>query len=149
MRGLTLWQPWASLVAIGAKSYETRSWSTEYRGSLAIHAAKRQPELPPDVTAGKHMMAALQEADVVWASLPRGAFVAVCRLVDCFPVEDIWPELQELGNEQYFGDYSSGRFGWVLDDIRLLDPPVPARGAQSLWYVAPEIVKELRKLTYP
>ncbi len=40
MRGLTLTQPWASLVALGAKTLETRSWKTNYRGLLAIHAAQ-------------------------------------------------------------------------------------------------------------
>jgi hypothetical protein len=38
MKGLTLTQPWATLVAIGAKRIETRSWPTRYRGLLAIHA---------------------------------------------------------------------------------------------------------------
>ena len=40
MKALTLYQPWATLVAIGAKKIETRSWSTPYRGPLAIHAGK-------------------------------------------------------------------------------------------------------------
>src|SRR3954451_22243677 len=41
---LTLTQPWATLVAIGAKQIETRSWGTSYRGWLAIHAAKGYPD---------------------------------------------------------------------------------------------------------
>lgn len=41
MKALTLCQPWASLIAWGEKQYETRSWSTDYRGLLAIHASKR------------------------------------------------------------------------------------------------------------
>lgn len=40
MKALTLWQPWASLVALGVKTIETRSWSTSHRGPLAIHASK-------------------------------------------------------------------------------------------------------------
>ena len=40
MKVLTLTQPWATLVAIGAKHIETRSWATSYRGPLAIHAGK-------------------------------------------------------------------------------------------------------------
>jgi hypothetical protein len=40
MKAITLTQPWATLVAIGAKKIETRSWATAYRGPLAIHAAK-------------------------------------------------------------------------------------------------------------
>src|SRR5574343_420007 len=43
MRALTLTQPWATLVAIGAKKIETRGWCTDYRGALAIHAAKSIP----------------------------------------------------------------------------------------------------------
>jgi hypothetical protein len=43
MKAITIWQPWASLIAIGAKQYETRSWETKYRGPIAIHAAKKDP----------------------------------------------------------------------------------------------------------
>ncbi len=41
MKAITIWQPWASLLACGAKQYETRSWATSYRGPIAIHAAKK------------------------------------------------------------------------------------------------------------
>src|SRR5574343_1234835 len=44
MKAITLHQPWATLVAIGAKRIETRSWSTNYRGPIAIHAAKGFPK---------------------------------------------------------------------------------------------------------
>lgn len=43
MKALSLTQPWATLVAIGAKKIETRSWSTSYRGPVAIHASKGYP----------------------------------------------------------------------------------------------------------
>ena len=38
MKVLTLKQPWASLVANGYKVYEFRSWKTNYRGEILIHA---------------------------------------------------------------------------------------------------------------
>ena len=41
VKAITIWQPWASLVAVGAKTMETRSWPTKYRGPIAIHAAQR------------------------------------------------------------------------------------------------------------
>lgn len=145
MRGLTLWQPWASLVAIGAKTYETRSWKTDYRGPLAIHAAKRAIELPLHGPTRAAMLDELESAGIQLSDLPLGAFVATCWLIDCFPVEDLWPELHELENEQHFGNWSAGRFAWALTDVRSLDPPIPARGAQSLWYVDPEVVTELRE----
>ena len=40
MKALSLLQPWASLVAIGAKLYETRTWRTPHRGEIAIHASR-------------------------------------------------------------------------------------------------------------
>ena len=39
MKAITIWQPWATLLPLGVKLYETRSWATSYRGPIAIHAA--------------------------------------------------------------------------------------------------------------
>ena len=44
MKAISLWQPWASLIACGAKPFETRSWAPprELIGQrIAIHAAKK------------------------------------------------------------------------------------------------------------
>jgi hypothetical protein len=40
IKAISLWQPWASLMALGLKRHETRHWPTAYRGPIAIHAAK-------------------------------------------------------------------------------------------------------------
>lgn len=39
MKALTLWQPWASLVALGEKRIETRSWSTPFNATQTARAA--------------------------------------------------------------------------------------------------------------
>jgi hypothetical protein len=41
MKAITLWQPWATLLAVGCKHMETRSWPTKYRGEILIHASKK------------------------------------------------------------------------------------------------------------
>jgi hypothetical protein len=41
MKAITILQPWASLIALGAKKFETRSWKTSYQGPIAIHAGKK------------------------------------------------------------------------------------------------------------
>lgn len=41
MKVLTVRQPWASQIVAGLKREEFRSWSTSYRGIVAIHASKR------------------------------------------------------------------------------------------------------------
>jgi hypothetical protein len=41
MKAITIIQPWATLIAFGEKEFETRSWATNYRGNLAIHAGRK------------------------------------------------------------------------------------------------------------
>jgi hypothetical protein len=98
MRAISLWQPWASLIPLGAKKIETRSWSTKYRGPLLIHAAKRwtldqevllsvwnfQSALGPLV--GKPMdLTAHSWPGVRKDNLPFGAIIGLVDLVDCVP----------------------------------------------------------------
>lgn len=148
MRALTLWQPWATLVAIQAKTIETRSWETQYRGPLAIHAAKRA-SVVLEGEARSALYDALREEQILISDLPRGAIVATCELFDCYPVEDLWPELQTLENEQLFGNFGEGRFAWELVNIRRIDPPLQASGRQGLWWVTGDKAQQLRILSYP
>jgi len=135
MKALTLCQPWASLVAIGVKSYETRSWRTSYRGRLAIHAAKRVVHV--DGYAGALIAARLAEAGLCLDSLPIGAVVATCTLTGCYPVDMLWGRLVDMGDEGVFGDWRMGRYAWRLADVVPLDEPIPARGKQRLWVWSP------------
>lgn len=159
MLAITLHQPYATLIAIGAKQIETRSWATAYRGPIAIHAAKTMPEYARDAASGcEPIYRALKAAGYTtrielkthkllnpamrW--LPSSAIVATARLVDCVRVrgysflyqqQSIRPGLllPPEGDELWYGDYTPGRYAWILEDIVPLDPPVPASGAQGLW----------------
>lgn len=132
MKALSLWQPWATLIAIGAKTYETRSWSTDYRGPLLIHASKTDKELQTCYVEP------FREA-LVWGGfknpleLPLGAAVAICDLVDVMRVENV--SFGTNSWEKAFGDYSAGRFAWKLANVKRLDPVVPMRGMQGLFPV--------------
>lgn len=142
MKALTLWQPWASLIAFGAKQIETRSWDTRYRGPLAIHAGKGFPLECRALCAEEPFRSALQAAEIPdWQALPLGAVVAVVTVADCrptgrtlssYPFAPEW--LPEEGSpERAFGDYRPGRYGWFLENILRLPEPVPAKGRQGLW----------------
>lgn len=136
MRAITLWQPWATLVAIGAKEYETRSWKTSYRGPLAIHAALTTKHINL-ARQNESMQTALLDAGyLITEQIPFGAVIAVVELVDCFPVEQIWHQLSE--EEADFGDYGAGRYAWELRLIREVKPYVPVRGRQGIWHWRPE-----------
>lgn len=71
--------------------------------------------------------------DDVIKSLPRGQIIAVCRLGDCFPTRSLMGIQTISEQEQAFGDFSEGRFGFVLKNIRKLDVPIPAKGSLGLW----------------
>lgn len=128
MKAITLWQPWATLIAIGAKRYETRSWSPHYRGPLAIHAAKTGRDIARYRGRPK-IEEALTRAGYSFDTLPLEAMVCTARLEEVLPAEVV--VRQGLADD--FGDYGAGRFAWRLVDVRPLVEPVPTRGWQGFW----------------
>lgn len=147
MKTLTLTQPWATLVAIGAKVIETRSWSTDYRGPLAIHAAKGFPGDARMLCGEPPFSFALGAAGVRYSELPLGAVVAIANLHRVGRIRRrgdgavivAGRDLPVEGDELEFGDYTPGRFGWVLTNVRPLREPIPARGSLGLWDWAPRV----------
>src|SRR5260221_1253433 len=116
MKALTLTQPWATLVAIGAKKIETRSWSTSYRGPLAIHAAKAAHREEAALCLQEPFTSAL--GGRVLYELPLGRVVATVRLVDVRPTsmtigEAAWSDPRQdivlSPQEEAFGDFTPGR----------------------------------------
>ena len=149
--GLSLTQPWATLMAIGAKRIETRSWSTLYRGLVAIQAAKKFPAEAREFCREDAPYFHLTHVHGWEAEdLPLGAIVAVGRLADCRPttydlrtfLPGVWSG--DLEDEERFGDYSPGRFAWLFRNIVAVDPPIPSRGALGLWNVPDDIQVRLR-----
>lgn len=192
MKALTIRQPWASLIAAGVKTIETRSWSTRYRGPLAIHAGRRwdvgwsrhalwhDPDVPSDTRDRNDVLVEKLRCDPMedcngsgyWTvdrygrgHIPRGAVVATCTLADVVPIMDgrsrpimleerslvvreecppwssastttAWVELgargEKVTDQLPFGDFTPGRYAWLLTDITPCDP-VPAKGRQGLW----------------
>ena len=130
MKALTLTQPWATLIAIGAKSIETRSWKTNYRGLLAIHDAVGG--YTDDVWFAKvePFYSCLRRAGIESRQqIPLGGIVAICYLADIKPTGEVHITQQERA----FGDYTPGRFAWFLDDVTRLTPPIGVKGKQGLW----------------
>ena len=127
MKALTIWQPWASLIAAGVKVNETRSWTPPYAligETIAIHAAAR-PVLRPSEYSPVLLTIVLDTFGVGPWLLPRGAVIATARLT-------LVVRTEEIRNPDALGDYSPGRFAWLLEEIVPIDP-VPARGYQRFW----------------
>ena len=162
MKALTIQQPWASLITMGVKIIETRSWSTKYRGPLAIHAGLKKA----NIFENEWIWEPLLYPDRVGrlrTALHLGAVVATCELVDVVPIFDgirqanlrrveidddgLWlcesrddeesdeyseRDWQDISDQLSYGDFSPGRFAWLLSNITPIDP-VPVKGHQGLW----------------
>lgn len=157
MKCLTLTQPWATLVALGAKHIETRNWETLYRGPLAIHAAKgygkggkrgfhARCQYEPFLSALEPHLRIFGHYNCFAA--PLGAIVATCELRDCVRTQYVvdagrctsvsWESGERTiwtltAQERAFGNYEPGRFAWLLANIRALPEPIPCKGALGLW----------------
>jgi len=126
MKALSLTQPWATLVVTGAKRFETRSWGTNYRGPLLIHAAKTFPKYA-------QLFARELMSDRWPWQLPRGAIIGRVVLKNIHRTEDIAPTLTPL--ERLYGDYTPGRWAWELAEAELFEDPIPYKGFSWLFEV--------------
>lgn len=143
MKAISLWQPWATAIARGLKRVETRAWQTEYRGPLAIHAARRMERAAMDelIRRGVPLPA---EANA--QTYPLGALVAVAELATICTTRalrndadgSLWTVRgQDIfgPHERALGDYSDDRYAWILRDVRVLARPVAWRGMRGIFNV--------------
>jgi hypothetical protein len=131
MEALSLLQPWATLVVMGAKKIETRSWSTPFRGRILIHASLGK--------AGSFFAKEPPFSNFItdFNALPFGAIIGEATLTTILRVEDYELPDETMNRltleEKAFGDYSAGRYGWMLEDAIAYVTPIPARGHLRLW----------------
>ncbi|MEM6280554.1 MAG: hypothetical protein AAF787_00055 [Chloroflexota bacterium] len=139
-RVLTLWQPYATFIAMGLKKFETRSWNPitqlppkprlQPGEIIMIHAAKRKLETYEKSLLGSKALAnALMATGRVMPVLPYGAIVCACRFIDAHPTD----EFQAQGIERKLGNYQPGRYAWELELLRVPPEPIPATGKQGIW----------------
>lgn len=132
---ISLWQPWASLLAEGYKSHETRSFQLKMRvhgRRVAIHAAKKRVPLYLFGTALDRRCVELWGHG--WDErLDHGAIVGSC-IFSSFQSTDEEGWLDE--DDLLFGDWSPGRYAWLAQDVRCFVHGIPFPGRQS-WFPVP------------
>ena len=127
-RAISLIQPWATLIVAGLKRYETRSWSTPYRGRILIHASKKLDKrylARPDV-ARLVMQAGL-------TTFPTGVIVGRATIAGCVPSEELADLIPDA--EALVGDFGEGRFAWAMQNAVMFDQPIECKGHLGIWTV--------------
>lgn len=143
-------QPWAHLVVIGAKKIETRSWNTPFKGPLLIHPSLNKYYGPDKISCRelcyKDPFKKYINGGLAYDKLPLGAIVGKVNIrttgILCPPYgaehrnEGIF--FNEWGakfteEELAFGDYSAGRYGWLLSNPERFIDPIPCKGKQGFW----------------
>lgn len=159
LKAITLYEPYASLMAHGIKLNETRPMRTSHRGDIAIHAAKTDYGLSDELTAA--VVHAFHNRGLKPHAATLGCIVAIVELLDVQPSEKFfrgalftrdqhYPKLADgqfpLTEEEFnFGNYAAGRFIYRTRRVRKLKTPVPTRGYQSIgWTVPPDIEARVR-----
>src|SRR6266542_3775250 len=122
-------QPWAELLVTGQKSIEIRSWATDYRGRMWLHAGlKRDPEL---------------EHRFGFKALYTGGFIGSIKLVALVPMtRDRWMQWRDRHLDP--GEFRNGLIAWIVDRPRRFPMPVPSKGQLGLFNPPDEVIQQLK-----
>jgi hypothetical protein len=151
---LSLYQPYATLCVIGAKKYETRSqppYKPVIGKRIAIHAAKTQEGIVGLEPIVVHAMDEAFGTTCWYTRLTYGAVVGTVMLRGAYRIESYYPDERRAYADTVLGDipgsrlgghwlttdllgnYSPGRWAWLLAEPKEFDTPYPARGFQGFW----------------
>lgn len=150
---LTIWQPWATLIVMGAKPYEFRGWPAPlaYRGKrIGVHAGARpvrrsevvdlvmrlrSPEAWTTCLRPEIALPILEKVLTSPGILPLAHMLGTAELGEPIRAHEIVGEFGGVLNDSDRAEHSN--FAWPLTGILPLEPPVPARGAQGFWPWSP------------
>jgi activating signal cointegrator 1 len=138
-RAISIWQPWATLIASGAKKIETRTWAPRWLHMgepVLIHASKRwtedEQDLLDDPMFQLHLSVAAARGLWNFDAPPLGCIVAVATFNVAWRSEELLPKIS--AQERYFGAYAPGYWGWHFPKVRPI-APIPYRGRQGIFPV--------------
>lgn len=143
LKAISLWNPFAMLIALGIKRNETRGWKSSHRGEIAIHAAQRCENESLGRFWKNMVMADPKIGDVPFREW-GGKILCVVNLLVPWSTDD-----RERVNalsvlEVEAGNYEPGRYVWPCDNLRRLTKPVPCVGRQRIWTLSAEVETQVR-----
>lgn len=129
MKVLTLKQPWATLVAEGIKKYEFRSWKTNYRGKILIHAGIGIDKEAMKKFAGLNL------------TFPSKKILAEVEIVDCLFLDDELNKKIISENNMAYGNKKREGYAWMLDNIKKINYEKEINGKLGLWNYDEGLIK--------
>ena len=125
MKVISIKEPYATLIKEKKKRIETRSWKTNYRGEIYIHAS-----ISANLNNLKPELKELFDEE----QLNYGNVICKCNLIDCiYMTKEYIEEIKEKNNQEYLcGLYEEGRYAWILDDIKEIKS-ISAKGQLNIW----------------
>ncbi len=124
MKVISIKEPFATLIKDKIKIYETRSWKTNYRGEIYIHASLSLSKSENVKTANKYLK----------SDIKPGYILCKCELVDCIKMtKEFINYINNETNESDYGRYEEERYAWKLKVIEVLHPPIKAKGKLGIW----------------
>lgn len=123
MKVLTLKQPWATLIVLGIKRYEFRSWKTNYRGTILIHAGKGVDK------------DALEKLSYLNIDFPQGKIIGKADIVDCLLIDDQLNSQIISLNSLVYGKKCRDGYAWKLDNIKKISYDKKINGKLGLWNI--------------
>ena len=122
MKVLTIREPWATLIIEGYKKYEFRSWKTNYRGKILIHAGK---------TLEVKNLNKFKNYNISYSC---GEIIGEVELVDCIKVtQEFDNELKKINNKVYGNSNHIGKYAWKLEKVRKYNETIKINGKLGLW----------------
>lgn len=127
MKVLSLTEPYATLIKEKKKLIETRSWKTNYRGELYIHAS--MTPISKTTKEDNKLFSLINDS-----KLNFGHIICKCNLIDCIYMTKEYVENMKRNNYQEYicGGYEVGRYAWVLENIKPIKP-IKAKGQLNIW----------------
>lgn len=124
MKVITIKQPFASLIVENIKKYEFRTWKTNYRGKILIHAGKN---------VDKNAMKKFEKYNLDY---PTGCIIGIASITDCIKVDDNFRNILKSENDLVYSNAIKNKewngYGFKLEKISKIEP-IKVNGKLSLW----------------
>ena len=124
MKTLTIKQPFATLIVEGLKEYEFRTWKTNYRGEILIHAGKAVDKK------------AMKKYEYLGLEYPKGCIIGKATITDCIKIDDNARKILKEKNSIIYSNIIDNKdwngYGFKLENVEKLEN-IEVCGKLSFW----------------